>query len=165
MWTTTTIWGTGPTPLPSSPPKSNPPKNLLTLKQPILRPPKPEDNPKIKRKYDKRKKEQHISSCQKITTIFKPVPKVPPIKSVLENVSDMKKKVQKPVETSLQGNSDKDKFSHIHVDNDKFSHVQGLPAPDLASNTFISTQPLNDKSCGRIESRLAEPKATNHASV
>ena len=88
-----------------------------------------------------------------------------PPESVSENLSDMKKKVQMPVETSLQGNSDKDKFSHIHVDNNKFSHVQGLPAPDLASNTFISTQPLNDKSCGRIESRLAESKETDHASV
>ena len=87
---------------------------------------------------------------------------MPPIESVLENVSDMKKKVQKPVETVLQDNSKKEKFSHIHVV-DKFSHVQRLPAPDLASNTFISTQPLNDKSCGRIESRLAESKATDHA--
>ena len=70
----------------------------MKIRQPKLQPPKPKDNPKIKRKYDKRKKEQPISTCQKITNIFKPVSKALPNESVSDNVSDTKKNVHKPVE-------------------------------------------------------------------
>ena len=131
----------------------------ITLRQPILRPPKPEDNPKAKnknkKKYTERKKEQPNSSCQKITSMFKPVSKVPPTEILTENISDKKSSVQMIVETELQSNSDNDKFSHIQVlHNEKSSQVEffqtedsqvePVPAPDLAN--FTSTKSLSDKS-------------------